>query len=948
MERSLCRAGPNEAVEAGVLDIVERLVAEVGGPRAPKSVTLDDSLDRDLGIGSLERVELLLRLEERFGVRLPDRVMAEAITPRDLAGAILTAKPAPPEPLPEPREVAGPGTPAPAEARTLVDVLHWRAENDPERIHIFLREEDGQELPITHSKLLEGATAVAAGLIERGLQRGESVALMLRTEEAFFYSFYGALLAGGVPVPIYPPFRLDRIEEYAQRQVRILENAEARLLITFPEAERVAGLFRSRVPSLKEVITAGRLELPAAGVPPFTGSSDDAALIQYTSGSTGEPKGVLLSHSNVLANIRAIGEALALQPGDVGVSWLPLYHDMGLIGTWIGSLYLGIPMVILSPLAFLSRPARWLWAIHSHRATVSPAPNFAFDLCARKIGDDELKGLDLSSWRLAFNGSEPVSPETIERFTRRFEPFGFRPEAMYPVYGLAESAVGLTFPPLGRGPLVDRIAREPFERSREALPASPNEANPLSFVSCGRTIPGHDVRIVDADGRPLGERAEGRIEFRGPSVTAGYFRNPEATRAVLHEGWMDSGDLGYWADEELFITGRRKDVIIKAGRNLYPQEVEEAAGDVQGIRKGCVAAFGHLDPEIGTERLIVVAESRETRTEKQEELRAAVVDKVVAALGIPPDSVVIAEPGAVLKTSSGKIRRGATREAYLSGALGRGRPSAWIQWARLILEGWRARFHRLGSRCGSLVFAGYLATVLALVIPPLWGLLLILPGGRAVDRLVRAACRSLLALGGYPLRVEGSGNLLGTAPAVIVSNHASYLDAVALLAVLPAEFRFIGKRELAPAPLIGTVIRKAGHLTVERADLSRSAADAERATRMLMSGVSLLFFPEGTFTRAPGILPFRLGAFKAAVEAGRPVVPVTIRGAREILPSESWLPKPGAITVAISAPLKPEGSGWPEMVRLRDLARGEIARRSGERLIGSVIALQAVPQRKAS
>jgi 1-acyl-sn-glycerol-3-phosphate acyltransferase len=329
-------------------------------------------------------------------------------------------------------------------------------------------------------------------------------------------------------------------------------------------------------------------------------------------------------------------------------------------------------------------------------------------------------------------------------------------------------------------------------------------------------------------------------------------------------------------------------------------------------------------------------------------LRAAVVDRVVAALGIPPDSVVIAEPGAVLKTSSGKIRRGATREAYLSGALGRGRRSAWIQWTRLILEGWRAQLRRLGSRCGSLVFAGYLATVLAFVLLPLWGLLLILPGGRSVDRLVRAACRALLALGGYPLRVEGPGNLLGTAPAVLVSNHSSYLDAVALLAALPVDFRFIGKRELAPVPLIGTVIRKAGHLTVERADLSRSAADAERATRMLMGGVSLLFFPEGTFTLAPGVLPFRLGAFKAAVEAGRPVIPVTIRGTREILPSERWLPKPGAITVRISAPLKPEGSGWPEMVRLRDLARAEIARRSGERLTGAVLAPPATPERKAS
>ncbi len=919
------------AVEREVLAIVEGLAAELGGPRARGAAGLDDSLDRDVGLGSLERVELLLRLEQAFGVRLPDAVMAGAESPRDLAGAILTAQPAPPEPVPEARAPMGAGIAAPASARTLAEVLRWHAEAEPERVHIFLREENGGEQPITYGALWSRAAALAAGLSDRGLRPGESAALMLRTEEAFFHTFFGILLAGGVPVPIYPPFRPDRIEEYARRQVGILRNAEARLLITFREAERVAGLLRSRVPSLREVVAADRLA--AAGAPLFHGKPADPALIQYTSGSTGEPKGVLLTHANILANIRAIGEAIQIRPDDVGVSWLPLYHDMGLIGSWLATLYFGIPIAILSPLAFLSRPARWLWALHAHRATVSPAPNFAFDLCVRKVGDHEIQGLDLSSWRLAFNGSEPVSPETIERFTRRFAPYGFRPEAMCPVYGLAESAVALTVPPLGRPPRVDAVAREPFQRSGEARPAPPDEPTRLRFVSCGRPLPEHQVRIVDA-GRPVGERVEGRIEFRGPSVTAGYFRNPAATRAALRDGWMDSGDLGYRADGELFITGRQKDVIIKAGRNLYPQEVEEVAGEVAGIRKGCVAAFGVADPEIGTERLVVVAESRETDPEPRERLRTAIVDRVVGALGIPPDAVIISAPGTVLKTSSGKVRRGATRQAYLSGALARGRRSALRQWARLHVEDWGARAERLGGRVGALFYASYVAALLLLALPALWGLLLFAPQGRRADRLVRLWCRGLLALSGYPLRVEGAENLLGTGPAVLAANHASYLDSVVLLAALPEEIAFVAKRELTSWPLVGTVIRKVGHLPVERADLARSVADAERATALLRAGTSLLFFPEGTFVRQPGILPFRLGCFKAAVETGRPLIPVTIRGTREILPDGTWLPRRGAITVAIGAPIKPEGAGWQEMVRLRDQVRAEICRRSGERPMG--------------
>jgi 1-acyl-sn-glycerol-3-phosphate acyltransferase len=892
-------------VESRVLEVVAGLVTELQGTLAPASVTLEQSLERDLAIGSLERVELLLRLERAFAVKLTDAAMMEAETPRDLMRAILGAGTCAPENLPTQLAPLSGAIPAPSGAGTLVDVLRWHADREPERVHIFLREEDSKERPITYGALWERAGRVAGGLRERGIERGATVALMLRTEEPFFATFFGILLAGGIPVPMYPPFRADRIEEYARRQVGILTNAQAQLLITFSEAGRIAALLRPRsalrvVTSVDELAGMSARRLTADVV------AADPALIQYTSGSTGDPKGVLLTHANLLANIRAIGEAIAISPDDVGVSWLPLYHDMGLIGAWLGALYFGIPIAILSPLAFLARPARWLWALHAHRGTLSPAPNFAYDLCVRKITDDEIRGLDLSSWRLALNGSEPVSAETIERFTRRFAPYGFHPEAMCPTYGLAEASVGLTVATLGRRPRVDG-----------------------RNVSCGRALPGHEIRIVDAAGTELPERSEGHIEFCGPAVTRGYFRNPDATSASFRNGWCDSGDLGYRADGELFVTGRRKDIIIKAGRNLHPQQIEELVGDLPGIRKGCVAAFGVTDPAIGTERLVVVAESRETALAVRERLRAAIVDRVVAAVGLPPDTVLVVAPRTVLKTPSGKVRRGATRQAYITGRLEM-RRSPRGQWARLLLKAAAAQLGQTVRLGAVLAHGAWIAVLLGVAFPVLWALVHLLNAASTVDRIVRRWCRIVLVLSGCRIRVEGLEKLPASGPVLFAANHASYLDVVALFAAIPVPFLFVAKRELARAPLIGAVIEKVGHLTVDRVDLSRSLADADQVTRMLRSGASLFFFPEATFVRPPGVRQFRLGAFKAAVDAKCPVVPVALRGTRDILPADSRLPRVGAITVTIGEPIMPVGTEWREIVRLRDLTRAAIVRGSGE------------------
>ncbi|MCP3961730.1 MAG: fatty acyl-AMP ligase [bacterium] len=577
---------------------------------------------------------------------------------------------------------------------TLVEILRSRADTRPEVGHLVLLPDDGGPAEAaSFGDLLEGAEAVARGLRARGVEPGQTVALMLPTSRDFFSSFAGILLAGAVPVPIYPPVRIDQIEEYADRQTGILRNAQAVALVTVRQARALASLLLPKVPSLETIVRAdrlaeeGRRATNAPGAAAGAPTADNLALIQYTSGSTGDPKGVSLTHANLIANIRSIGEVVEVSEEDVVVSWLPLYHDMGLIGCWLFALCYGLPIVAFSPLAFLRRPKRWLRALSDYHGTLSPAPNFAYELCLRRIRDRDLEDIDLSSWRWALNGAEPIKPRTIDRFSERFRPYGFRPEALKPVYGLAENAVALTFPTADGAPRIDRVEREPFQRQRRAVPAEgENGASPeaLAFVSVGRPIPGNEIRLVDDGGESVPERVEGQIEFRGPSATPGYFRNPEATAEIrTADGWTRTGDRGYLADGDLFISGRSKDMIIKAGRNIHPAEVEAVAEDVEDIRRGCVAAFGVPSSRTGSEDLVVVAETRKKDPEIRQRLASEVRRRVSSAIKVAPDAVELVPPRTVPKTPSGKLRRTECRDRFLNGALTPRRRPAWVQITRL-------------------------------------------------------------------------------------------------------------------------------------------------------------------------------------------------------------------------------------------------------------------------
>ena len=898
-----------DSLLAAMREVVTELHPHLGG-RA--GITLDSSLDRDLGLDSLSRMELLSRLERRFGAGIPETVMANAETARELLPALLAGgRRTRAAASVRGREARLDAVDAiPTGASTLLDAVDFHAHHHGDRVHVELWSSHGDPVQVTFADLVNRAERVAAGLVERGLEPGRSAALMLPTGVDYLAAFLGVQMAGAIPVPIYPPARPSQIEDHVVRHAGILANANVRTLVTFDAALGVSRLLTAQVPGLGAVVDVASLGGGArlSERPPLDESS--TAFLQYTSGSTGSPKGVVLSHGDVLASLRAMAAALGATPRDLFVSWLPLYHDMGLIGAWMGSLYYGFPLVLMSPLDFLARPDRWLEAIHRHRGTLSGGPNFAYELCVRRVEPEHVEGLDLSSWRIAFNGAEPVSPDTMDRFAAKFAPCGFDPHAMTPVYGLAEATLGVAFTPIGRGPRVEMVDADAFARGGEALPLSGGpSAQVRRFVSCGPPIPGFEVRIVDDRGTELRERTEGAIEFRGPSTTAGYHRNPAASRALFDGEWLRSGDRGYVAGGELHVTGRDKDLIVRAGRNLYPYDLEAAVGGIEGVRKGCVAVFASSDPVTGTERLVVVAETREKEPGRRREIVDAVTRTASALLGGGPDEIVLAPPHTVLKTSSGKIRRSAVRELFENGALRRGAGSVRLQVARLALAAARGTARSWALRAARAAYALHAGLVIGVTFALAWPAVVVLPGSRhARWRRGRVLVRAALPALGIRLRVSGASHLEGAGPFVVVANHASYLDGPVLLAALPAPVGYVVKGELEGDRFLAPLLRALGVEFVHRLDHERSVADVESLTERLKRGETLGFFPEGTLHRMPGLLPFRLGAFSVAVAGDAGVVPVTMVGSRSALRDGQWIPRPGTISVRIGSPIAPADS----------------------------------------
>ena len=499
----------------------------------------------------------------------------------------------------------------------------------------------------TYAEIRANALGVAHALRREGLDRGDLIAIIQPDPEAFLTSLFGASIAGLVPALVTPPSTMLDLPRYVEATVGVLRAGGARAILT--DSALTPGFERERTacPELRHVLdrTALDTSVPATDA---AQALDDLAFVQFTSGSTSSPKGVALSHRNIAANVEGVNGPTGLdtgRPDDVAVSWLPLYHDMGLVGMVFGALYSGVPAILMTPQAFVKRPIDWLRAISTFRGTISYAPTFAYDLCLRRVKDRELEGVDLSSWRVAGCGAEPIHGPTLAAFAKKFAPWGFRETSLLPSYGLAEHVVAAAMAPLGDRPHIAQIGQD-------------------RVVSCGRPLPGHDIQIAGDDGSAVPEGAVGEILLTGPSVMVGYYKQDAMTAATIRDGWLHTGDLGCLLKGELYVCGRAKDVIIANGRKFHPQDIEWAIGDLDGVRRGRVVSFGVPVPG-RADRVVVLLEPKGAASSAA--IGDAVRQRVGDTFGLYVHDVVCVPSGAIGRTTSGKLQRAAAKRSYLSG-----------------------------------------------------------------------------------------------------------------------------------------------------------------------------------------------------------------------------------------------------------------------------------------
>ncbi len=567
-------------------------------------------------------------------------------------------------------------------ARTLAQCIEDAAKAEPTLGFRFIPEDgsaaNGSEASFSYTAIERASARYGGALQALGLRKGDRVALILPTNEDFVLAFFGAIRAGIIPVPIYPPLGLGQLQSYLDNTRHIVAKCGARALVTSSKIKRLLGTVQASCPALEQVVAIEGIRESMEPLKAEKIGLDDVAFLQFTSGSTSRPKGVTLTHGNLAANIKCIMEdGLQIRPEDHGISWLPLYHDMGLIGFVLAPLAHRIPIAFLPPLLFLKRPISWFQAVTRHKGTIAYAPNFAFALCVKRIREKDLAGIDLSSWRVAGCGAEPIRPETLEAFIEAFGKVGFKKEALLPSYGMAEASLAIAFTELSEGMKTISVDGPTLWGENTAKHVPEDDENAVRLVSCGAAFPYHEIAIFDpedtASERPLPEGKVGEIRIAGPSVMKGYWEDAERTRDTFAGRFLKTGDLGFLDKGHIFICGRSKEVVIVNGRNYYPQDMEWEAAKVPGVRKGNVIAFGSRDPsgvERDRERVVLAFEAQDAEDlAKANALCQGVRKAVQEGMGLTLDDVVAVAPGALPKTSSGKLQRARTRELYEAGEL---------------------------------------------------------------------------------------------------------------------------------------------------------------------------------------------------------------------------------------------------------------------------------------
>jgi len=554
----------------------------------------------------------------------------------------------------------------------------------------------------SYAELKGRASRAAAGLRDVGVRRGDRVAIVLSSVPEFCDAFFGCMLAGAIPAPLPPPVRLGRLDDYLEQTGALLRGMDTRLVLTDARTLRVLGRAVATSGPPLGCRTLGSLPAASASArPDARAEAGDTAFIQHSSGTTGLPRPIRLTHEAVVHNLAAIRQRiLAAYPEDreahSAAGWIPLYHDMGLVGCLLTSLAHPADLTLVPPEIFVRRPAIWLRTISRYGATVSAAPNFAYGLCADRIRDEEIEGVDLSCWKVALTGAEPVTPRAIAKFVDRFAPFGLKASALTPVYGLAEATLAVTFADPAAPCRQETFDADLLASEGRAVPA----ASGVTIVSVGRPLTGVELRIAGdaSDGGGLEDGRLGRVLVRSPSLLQGYHGRPEESAAVLRGGWLDTGDTGFLLDGDLFLHGRGKDVIVVRGCKYAPQQLERALDDLEQARAGCAAAFGIVPQGSDSEEIVVLFERRRGADARDDEsLVERARQRIVELSGLVPAVVRVLEPGTLPRTSSGKIRRLEARRLYLADGL---RPPENVTVLTLLREMTRSAVGLARSRMG--------------------------------------------------------------------------------------------------------------------------------------------------------------------------------------------------------------------------------------------------------
>ncbi|MEW6239682.1 MAG: AMP-binding protein [Chloroflexota bacterium] len=538
----------------------------------------------------------------------------------------------------------------------------------PEKPILTLQFSGQPDRPISYRQLLSGANAFTETYIREGIQPGEVVVLILQHGEDLVYSFWGAILHGAIPSIM--PFLTEKLspERYRADLAALISVTRPAAIVTYPEFEAdVRGALQSDGP-VRAVIATNRLELPSApdfdSLAGMSRAEMDIVLLQHSSGTTGLQKGVALSHRAILNQLQAYGDALMLNDKDVIVSWLPLYHDMGLIAGFLMPILTGTPLVLMSPFDWVRAPYRLLQSVSQYRGTLSWLPNFAYNFCAQKIRDRHIEGVDLSSWRAVINCSEPVRWESHQAFYEKFKAYGLRYESLQTSYAMAENVFGVTQSRLNGEPAWVELDREAFMTERAARPASDGRPS-MKMMSSGRPLKNTRVRVLDDKGRDVSEGVIGEIALHSDCMLTGYFNRPDITKKAFLDGWYLTGDYGFWLDGELYVSGRKKDMIIVGGKNVYPQDLEALTYEVPGVHAGRSVAFGLFDEEQGTEEVVIIAEVDSEDPAEQQRTADAIRKHVTKNSAIALRHVKVVGPKWILKTSSGKTARSANKEKFL-------------------------------------------------------------------------------------------------------------------------------------------------------------------------------------------------------------------------------------------------------------------------------------------